>query len=1064
MADINIEEMSYKYNLTPEELDAVKARHDSEKFTEETLARFIYSFRVTNSPKVAAKSIEDISFDELNATWATVKDAKEGDNLYAVKQELLSKSEAVVEGCSNAENLSISGAPELSQWLKINDSLNNEETASRNQALAQRIEQLYGSYDKENGLENLSPKDAKRISKISNELSERYADFNPFAVDEKGNLLVGDFKTSEQFYKKLSIENITEEKISKEEYITNMIDLAKKEAINHLSIQDGFDKLSKEDQDKLFYKSCAEYMEQGSISVLVSELTSRLSEEQRNKPESLDRNRARARDAFYNAPNASRYAVSNTSALSAYFARLQNQADLTKRISDKTNNLSFWGKIKAKKKQFAENHPKAYGALKFVGAITLTYGINIVAGGAGLAAYSAYRTIKAIKQANDERKKTNSDKNLLKYICTNPRHLINISSNVAGVVLSGISGLSGLDANGLIGQSMNHGFEQAGQNIGNAIGNFVNNMSLSNIQQNLSDGNLLSGGSEKLSGLRKAFSPESGLVFARTLRTAGTAIATLGVDIAEMMKKENKGKRGKMLRNALGKVLLTGAVVYASTPVEDTSASVDTGTPPTTPHPDTPINGDYTVNWEEQIKTWQFGQNPQVQTEPENYVEDPDLKNGDEQRIAENTKQTSAAVELSDDTKFWNSRIDQFLDKTGELDAVKAHVYGMIDNGEIKLPEGIESKEEYLYKMTMAMEQRPDDLAQTLGVGHKTTLAWEKDITKMTAEDFNKISQCFDNEYDDRGNFLGKDGSGVVHNNTEKQQPTEQPQDKTQPQEQTVETPVVTQVEPVVKDEQYYQDMQDFLKGKGVPNPLSKDLIEALKANDDRVQDALNRSIENAVKDGTLNETQAQEVKNLTTYLIDKNDGQLDGKIQDNNLTKRGINKAIQEASKIVEAMENNANEKIIAENAEKVTLTNHTPEQTPSTFVEDTNSSQFYKGMSNIIDRIQNSDAPMQDAMKEAIQNGELSQQQEMMMNARDGELVGDGRSPEGALAKMEKDYNHMTKYYEAQEYAKEQSEKSLQRIKEKTTPTTKTVVGDKPIQEKETNISVGRNSVGGR
>jgi len=101
---------------------------------------------------------------------------------------------------------------------------------------------------------------------------------------------------------------------------------------------------------------------------------------------------------------------------------------------------------------------------------------------------------------------------------------------------------------------------------------------------------------------------------------------------------------------------------------------------------------------------------------------------------------------------------------------------------------------------------------------------------------------------------------------------------------------------------------------------------------------------------------------------------------------------------------------------------------------------------------------------MKEAIQNGELSQQQEMMMNARDGELVGDGRSPEGALAKMEKDYNHMTKYYEAQEYAKEQSEKSLQRIKEKTTPTTKTVVGDKPIQEKETNISVGRNSVGGR
>lgn len=1061
MADINIEEMSYKYNLTPEELDDVKKRHSSEKFTEETLARFIYNFRVTNSPNVAAKSIKDISFDELNATWATVKDAKEGE-LYAVKQELLSKSEAVVEGCSNAENLTISAAPELSQWLKINDSLNNEETASRNQALAQRIEQLYGSYDKENGLENLSPKDAKRISKISNELSERYADFNPFAVDEKGNLLVGYFKTSEQFYKKLSIENITEEKISKEEYITNMIDLAKREAINHLSIQDGFDKLSKEDQDKLFYKSCAEYMEQGSISVLVSELTSRLSEEQRNKPETLDRNRARARDAFYNALNAPRYAVSNTSALSAYFARLQNQVDLTKRISDKTNNLSFWGKIKAKKKQFAKKYPKTYAALKIVGIM----GINMVAGGAGLAVYSTYCTIKAIKQANDERKKTNSDKNLLKYICTNPRHLISISSNVAGVVLSGISGLSGLDANGLIGQSMNHGIGQGLENMGNTISNFASNFRLSNIKETFSDGNLLSGGSEKLSGLRKAFSPESGLVFARTLRTVGTSVATLGVDIAEMMKKENKGKRGKMLRNALGKVLLTGAVVYATTPVGDASASVETDTP-AIPHPDTPINDDYTVNWEEQMKTWQVGQNPQVQPEPENYVEDHALKIGDEQRIAENTEQTSAAVELSDDTKFWNSRIDQFLDKTGELDAVKAHVYGMIDNGEIKLPEGIESKEEYLYKMTMAMEQRPDDLAQTLGVGHKTTLAWEKDITKMTAEDFNKISQCFDNEYDDRGNFLGKDGSGVVHNNTEKQQPTEQPQEQLQEQlqEQPSETPVVPQVEPVVKDEQYYQDMQDFVDGKGQAHSLGKDLKEALVRNDDTVEKALDRSMDIAVEEGVLTEQKADELENVTRYVLDEKDnGELNGKIQDDELSKRELRQGMREVQQTVNSMENNANEKIIAENAEKVILTNHTPEQMPSTFVEDTNSSQFYKGMSNIIDRIQNSDAPMQDVMKEAIHNGELSQQQVMMMNARYGELVVDGSSPEGALAKMEKDYNHMTKYHEAQEYAKEQSEKSLQRIKEKTTPTTETLVEDKPIQAKEPNIPVGRNSVGGR
>ena len=55
MADINIEEMSYKYNLTPEELGAVKERHGSEKFTEETLARFIHELRVTNSPRLPIK-------------------------------------------------------------------------------------------------------------------------------------------------------------------------------------------------------------------------------------------------------------------------------------------------------------------------------------------------------------------------------------------------------------------------------------------------------------------------------------------------------------------------------------------------------------------------------------------------------------------------------------------------------------------------------------------------------------------------------------------------------------------------------------------------------------------------------------------------------------------------------------------------------------------------------------------------------------------------------------------------------------------------------------------------
>ena len=54
-------------------------------------------------------------------------------------------------------------------------------------------------------------------------------------------------------------------------------------------------------------------------------------------------------------------------------------------------------------------------------------------------------------------------------------------------------------------------------------------------------------------------------------------------------------------------------------------------------------------------------------------------------------------------------------------------------------------------------------------------------------------------------------------------------------------------------------------------------------------------------------------------------------------------------------------------------------------------------------------------------------------MMNARYGELVNEGHSPESALAKMEKDYNNMTKYHEAQEYAASEAKKALERINSK-------------------------------
>jgi len=471
-------------------------------------------------------------------------------------------------------------------------------------------------------------------------------------------------------------------------------------------------------------------------------------------------------------------------------------------------------------------------------------------------------------------------------------------------------------------------------NMGNTLSNFASNFSLSNIKETFSDGNLTSNMGEKLSGIRKAFSPESGLVFARTIRTAGTAVATFGLDMADMMKKENKGKRKQMFWAALAKVGLTSAVVYATTPVGD---AVETNTD--TPHPDSAINDDAVKeaetlqgtsplkpdeNTEYKINTpWNNSeQTSENTTQSEIKVpyraEEQEYKINTSWNNSEQGAENVSAPELSQETKFWNSRIDQFLGKTGELDEVKNHIYGMIDKGEIKLPEGIESKEEYLYKMTMAMEQRPDDLASTLGVEHKSSLQWEKDITSMKAEDFNKISQCFNDEYNDGGVYLGKEDSGVVrdtqvNNNIPKQDmpPLTDINEPTfiNPVDGKVEDAPIPEINvvipPEVKDEQYYQDMQDFVDGKGSANSLGKDLKDALGRNDDTVEKVIDRSMDTAVEESRLTETQAEELGNVTKYVLDEKDnGEVNGKINDSELSKRELRQGMREVDKILEAKE----------------------------------------------------------------------------------------------------------------------------------------------------------------
>ena len=103
----------------------------------------------------------------------------------------------------------------------------------------------------------------------------------------------------------------------------------------------------------------------------------------------------------------------------------------------------------------------------------------------------------------------------------------------------------------------------------------------------------------------------------------------------------------------------------------------------------------------------------------------------------------------TEDQKFWDQRADQFLGEQTTQD-----LYARIASGELKLPEGIETPQEYAYKLAMAMEQTPGLVAQDLGVQFQNTAQFEAGINNMTPEQFEKLHGLM-NEFDDRGHYVG---------------------------------------------------------------------------------------------------------------------------------------------------------------------------------------------------------------------------------------------------------------------------------------------------------------------
>ena len=380
-----------------------------------------------------------------------------------------------------------------------------------------------------------------------------------------------------------------------------------------------------------------------------------------------------------------------------------------------------------------------------------------------------------------------------------------------------------------------------------------------------------------------------------------------------------------------------------------------------------------------------------------------------------------AAETAQENTSFWQNRANKFL---GEENT--QHIYNMIEKGEIKLPEGIESKEEYAYKLAMDIQQTPAEINQALGHGWQSSAKLTESIKSWTPEDFAKLNGSVD-DFSDRGYHNGEiPGSRrTVPSGDEQETTPTAPEQTVVPPEGGNPKPEEEKPAPAapeaVRDEAYYQEEKDSLSKPEDEKSLKSQINAARKDENVSVEEQIDTYMSSRVAAGEMSEQQGNEVGNLIKHELDGRDGNQDGKVDDEELSRRDVRRGLKEVDKTLDAMKENAEEVRLAESLQNAA---ETGTEHPETYSADVKDAKFYEGASKVIHEMRTGDRPVSEVMKEAVANGEISDRQAAFMNARDAELRSRGCSEEASLRQMEKDFDRMAKYYEAQNFGTQESE----------------------------------------
>lgn len=511
----------------------------------------------------------------------------------------------------------------------------------------------------------------------------------------------------------------------------------------------------------------------------------------------------------------------------------------------------------------------------------------------------------------------------------------------------------------------------------------------------------------------------------RLLISLGGGLSTGAVDFVASFKEKDPEKRKQLRKNAWKAA--SGAFIGAGISLGFTGFMKANNPDSPLPH-DSPVDSEDFKPQDQPTKDWDANHNeiPDSIERPAEQPVDNTIKSpwaNQEQAGAE----AEPEVAPDENMEFWKNRADKFL---GEENT--KHIYDMVERGEIKLPDGIESKEEYAYKLAMDIQQTPAEINQALGGEWKSSAKLTDSIKSWTADDFAKLNDSVD-DFSDRGyhngeipgrNHVNSTGGGkspdtiVLDGEQHVLNPGQEPDKMPKPSQ----APVAPAAEDI-RDEAYYQEEKDALGKHGDEKSLKSQINTARKDENVTVEEAIDTFMDNRVAAGDMSEQQGTETANLVKHELDGRDGNQDGKINDEELSKRDVRRGMKEVNRTLDAMKENADEVLSAENLQGGF---EVDAEHPDTYTSDTRDPKFYEGASKVVHEMRSGDQPIQDVMKEAVVSGEITKEQATLMNTRYAELRREGLSDDASLRQMERDFDRMAKYHEAQNFGSRAQETS--------------------------------------